>query len=212
MKNYKILTISTFILLLVAACAPAPQEKPKDDGNNINPDVNESEKPSEEEVNDNSSSDSSEDSITNKYYNPDYKVTYDEFEIYDKFVSENDGVQVTEFELSLNNLGYIYKIEGMTKDEEIEAEYAAESGELVDLERDSYDSEKTFIAREDLEQMISFLDLTFEDAKEEYYLKEFTLKNENGRKLVEVEVIDNNRNEIEYKYDFATKELLEKDQ
>lgn len=104
-----------------------------------------------------------------KYFVPSYEVNYDKYEIYDMFINEYKDVEVTEFELSFKNQEYVYEIEGMTSDEEIEAEYAADSGELIDLERDSYDSEKTFIVRKDLDQMTDFLNLASNDAGEEYF-------------------------------------------
>ena len=145
------------------------------------------------------------------YYHSDYSVKLDAMEVYDKFVKEYEGVQLTEFELSLKRQGYVYELEGMTSEEEVEAQYDASNGDLVELERDTLNPDKEKLAKEDLDKLNDFLDLAFNDAGDSYYLKELTLKTKNGIKLVEVEVLDESGHEIEYKYDFASKELLEKD-
>lgn len=194
------------VLFLVSACAP------KDNGNGNNNGTDEPETPNVETPGEETpGQEETPENDKTSYYHSDYSVKLDAIEVYDKFLKDYDGVQLTEFELSLKRQGYVYQLEGMTSEEEIEADYDASNGDLVELEKDTYNPDKEKLAKEDLNQLNDFLDLAFKDSGDNYYLKELTLKIKNGVKLVEVEIIDESGHEIEYKYDFASKELLEKD-
>lgn len=207
MKKHKILFSILIVLLFVSACAT----NTNDDINNDTGDENQAVTPNEEIPEEETPEDDTADKVDEKHLKNDFSVNLDHFDIFDKFLTDYDGVQVTKLELSFKDLGYVYEIEGMTSDEEIEVEYDANTGELIELERDSFDSDKNFLVREDLNQINDFFKIVFDDAGEAYHLKEWTLKDKNGEKIIEFEVVNNENNEIEYKYDYDTKELIEKD-
>ena len=218
MKKYKILISILMVLLFVSACATntddskEPSDNQQETPNDTipNDETSDGDTP-DEETPEASPETGSNNSTDTKYFKTDFKVSLDEFDIFDKFVEEYQGVKVTEIELSLKNNAYVYEIEGMTSSEEIEAKYDANTGDLVQVERESYDGNKNILVREDLNQVKEFFNLVFDDAGEAYHLKEWTLKDKNGKKIIEFEVVNEDNNEIEYKYDYETKELIEKD-
>lgn len=197
MKHTKLTISILMVLLFVSACAPNNNDT---DEEVTLPNENEVETPNEEN-----------DETT--HYHSDFQVNVNETEIYNNFLEAHDGVKVTELELSLKNNAYIYEIEGYDFAHEYEAEYNADTGELIELETDSLDSdEKEEFVKDDLAFIKIYFDKAFKDAGDNYYLKEWTLKHKNDMRILEIELLDENNQEIEYKYNIDTDELIEKDQ
>ena len=207
MKKNKILIAVFMVLLFISACAPKDETPEPDNGT---PDVNEPDTPDVDEPD--TPDETPSDDESSNYYHKDFVVKLTAGDVFDTFLADHEGVQVKKIELSLKRGGYVYEIEGFDQNQEYEAEYDANTGDLIELETDNLDQDNSEILKNDLEEIKPFLDKSFDDAGEGYYLDEWTLKHKDGVKIIEVEVENEEKHEIEYKYNVETGELLEKDQ
>lgn len=199
LKFYSVLLILT---LFLSSCSLriSDEDKPGDDiSNEIKLEV---ETPAEP---DNAA-------IPATFYKAKHPVNFDFIQIYDQFMEEHRAAEVWEFELSLKNNAYVYQIEAKVNQEEIEGKYDAASGNLLELDREPLFSKKMIFTREDLSQITSYIDRVMIDAGQGFYLKELVLQEDNGKKVIEIEIINDKSHDIEYKFDMVTQELIEKDQ
>lgn len=195
MKNIKLIIATLVVLLFVSACAPTSNDGTQEDKT---PAEKEPETPGEENT-------------ETSYYYDDFQVGVDAEEIYNKFMDAHEGLEVSEIELSLKNNFYVYEIEGFSGSEEFEAEYDAQTGDLIQLETDTYDGDKKPLIKDDLNFIKKYFDRSFEDVGEGYHLKEWTLKHKDKMKIMEIEIVNEMNEEIEYKYNVDSDELIEKD-
>lgn len=194
MKLSKIVLISILSVFLLVGCAQ--NEKPETSKPNDVPveKPNETQKPDE-----NVDADYSD------------EIKFSAIDIYDKYLEEFDGVSLYNIELSLQQLGYVYELEGSDANDEHEVTYDAISGEKIKYEKDTKDSTKVALTKEDLLKIENLFNDAHADAGDTYRLDEWTLKVKDGIKLFEIELKDASRHEIEYKYNLDSGELLKKD-
>lgn len=135
----------------------------------------------------------------------------DPSEIFDKFLVENEGLNINKIELSLNNSTYVYEVEAYNEQSEVEVKYDAHTGDILKKETEGVDNKEGFIERDDIIKSQKLLEAVRADAGDSYKIKEWTVKLKNGSKLYEVELFNDKHQELEYKYDLDTETLLEKD-
>lgn len=139
---------------------------------------------------------------------------YDEIKIsatdaYNTFLEKKPNSNVEKIALDYNNNKYSYKIEGYDDLKEYELEIDALNKEILRLEEDDRDDEKLELTLADVEKIDSIVNNAISE-NHDFLSVEWELSIKNDRKLLEIE-FDKKDNDIDYKYDLNTGELLEKD-
>jgi len=67
------------------------------------------------------------------------------------------------------------------------------------------------ILKGDLAKIPDFIGRSLDDVKSGFTVKEWELKVKKDRTIIKVELVDSTNRDIEYKYDFITADLVEKD-
>jgi len=78
-------------------------------------------------------------------------------------------------------------------------------------EQNQRDDDTGEITVENVDKILELMDKALKDAGNNYKVDEWKLKFENGQSIFEIEVVDVNDHDIEYKYNVNTMELIEKD-
>lgn len=193
-KRFTGLSLAIILSLSLSAC----NSKPADKGASEELDKNKDEV-IEEELNESSEGVNIE------------SVKIGELEVYDIFTEKYPDTKLNEIGMELENMKYVYEIEGYTVDKEYEVKIDSTNGEILRENIDSFENTSGDIKKEDVEKVEKFVDMALKDGGSEYRLKEWKIKHELGNKLIEIEIFDSKNKDIEYKYNLETEELLEKD-
>lgn len=106
---------------------------------------------------------------------------------------------------------YVYKMEGFDGTSEHEFEINSLDGSLIKKEMDMDQDFEGEITREHVEKIESFVDKAKADAGVGATVYEWTLSYDDGRVLMEIEMKEIGKMDLEYIYDVDTGNLLEKD-
>lgn len=142
-------------------------------------------------------------------------VNYDNIKVsatdaYNTFLEKKPNANVEKIELNYNHNRYSYKIEGYDDLKEYELEIDALNNEILRLEQDDRDDEKLELTLADVEKIDSIVNNAISENQDFTFL-EWELSIKNDRKVLEIE-FEKEGNDVEYKYDLNTGELLKKDQ
>lgn len=177
--------------------------------------------------NNNSNDEISKEDSTNTYTNPDSdinntgtitNVVYEDIkltpgEVFNIYVKKYPNVKVNKLALDFDRGLYIYEVEGYDDTNKYELKIEPVDGEILKEEqkqRDDNDTEGE-ITIENVNKIQELMDKALKDAGNGYKVDEWELKFENGQSIFEIEVVDDNDHDIEYKYNINTMELIEKD-
>ena len=130
------------------------------------------------------------------------------------FMEKYPNVKVNKLALDFDRGLYIYEVEGYDDTNKYELKIEPVDGEILKEEqkqRDDNDTEGE-ITIENVNKIQELMDKALKDAGNGYKVDEWELKFENGQSIFEIEVVDDNDHDIEYKYNINTMELIEKDQ
>ncbi|RBP61054.1 hypothetical protein DES36_11553 [Alkalibaculum bacchi] len=178
--------------------------------------------------NNNSNDEISKEDSTNTYTNPDSdinntgtitNVVYEDIkltpgEVFNIYVKKYPNVKVNKLALDFDRGLYIYEVEGYDDTNKYKLKIEPVDGEILKEEqkqRDDNDTEDE-ITIENVNKIQELMDKALKDAGNGYKVGEWELKFENGQSIFEIEVVDDNDHDIEYKYNINTMELIEKDQ
>lgn len=185
-----------------------------------NGEVNKEETPVEENTNNNDTVDNTNtntsdvDTVDKGTSTSNITEDYDEIKIsatdaYNTFLEKKPNSNIEKIALDYNNNKYSYKIEGYDDLKEYELEIDALNKEILRLEEDDRDDEKLELTLADVEKIDSIVNNAISE-NHDFLSVEWELSIKNDRKLLEIE-FDKKDNDIDYKYDLNTGELLEKD-
>lgn len=149
--------------------------------------------------------------ITNVVYE-DIKLTPGE--VFNIYVKKYPTVKVNKLALDFDLGSYVYEVEGYDDTNKYELKIEPVDGKILKEEqkqRDDNDTEGE-ITIENVNKIQELMDKALKDAGNSYKVDEWELKFENGQSIFEIEVVDVNDHDIEYKYNINTMELIEKDQ
>lgn len=132
-------------------------------------------------------------------------------EAYDAFKKIYPKAKVKEIELDKKDNFYVYEVEGYDGNIKHEVKIDPYKGDVLKVETEIDSKEKGEILREDLAKIPELIEKALKDAGEDFQPEEWSLEIKRGRIVFEVDVIDDNYREIEYKYDLKTGKLIEKD-
>lgn len=135
-------------------------------------------------------------------------------EVFNTFTEKYPNTKVKKLELDSENGSYIYEIEGYDATKNYELKINPMDGNILREKQDTKNSNdnKDEITIEDVNKIQDLIDETLKDAGNDYTIDEWNLKSNNGQIIFEIEVVNDNYHDIEYKYNVNSGELIEKDQ
>ena len=135
-------------------------------------------------------------------------------EAFDNYMEKYPNTMVTKVELDKNLGSYMYKVEGFDSEKEYEIKIHPGNGEVTKAGEEKYliddDDKEDLITKENVDKVQALVDKSLIDAGEDVKLKEWTLDVDDGIAVLEVEIDVKGSNDIEYKYNVETGNLLEK--
>ncbi len=138
-------------------------------------------------------------------------VKIGEREVFNNFLEKYPDTKINKIGLELENKKYVYEIEAYTVDKEYEVKIDSTNGEILKEGVEDYDNQSGDIRLEDLDKVDKFLDKALKDGGSDYSLKEWKIKEDKKEKVIEIEIFNSKNQDIEYKYNIETEELIEKD-
>lgn len=197
LKKRWIVPIILIMVLVLTACADNPQDKEQ------NPIKQET----EEDIRDTNNNDDDNTEVKSEGQ----EVSLEE--AFDIFSEKYPNIKVQKVELDRSDGEYFYKIKGYDESKKYKIKVRLEDGKVTSEEKSEDDNEVVDIGitKEDLQKVQSFVDKSLDDAGDNYKLYEWELKSKRGQIRIEVEVVNENNDDIEYEYNVETGELIEKD-
>lgn len=187
--------------------------------NNETPDIDDTETDSAEEVQNQEENDTNteeqktedtdidEDVDTTDYNH--IKVTV--HDAFDLFMDEYPDATINDIELEREHNTYEYQIEGYEGTTEYELKIDAFTKEIISQGEDNDEHESGELKREQLDDVEKYVKEALDDAGAGYFVDEWILKVESDYTKFEIEVENDAGDDIEYKYNYETGELIEKD-
>ena len=171
---------------------------------NINTNVN-------TDANTGTQTDSSNTGTTTNVGYKDIKLTPEE--AYDIYAKKYPNTKIYKLALDLQGGSYEYEVEGYDDTNKYELKIEPVDGKILKEEQEKRDSndKKGEITLENVNKIQELIDKALKDAGNSYKVDQWELKSENDQSVFEIEVVDSNDNDIEYKYNIKTMELIEKD-
>ena len=155
--------------------------------------------------------DSSNTGATTNVGYEDIKLTPEE--AYDIYAKKYPNTKVYKLALDLQGGSYEYEVEGYDDTNKYELKIEPVDGKILKEEQEKRDNndKKGEITLENVSKIQELMDKALKDAGNSYKVDQWELKSENDKSVFEIEVVDSNDNDIEYKYNINTMELIEKD-
>lgn len=147
-----------------------------------------------------------DDSDSNSYT----EISLSPMEAYDSYMEKYPGTTVKEFKLNRDDGKYVYEFEGFDSEKKYELDIDPVSGEILkdDADENLLDQDQPrVIVDEDVEKIQAIIDSAIDEAGENAVLEEWKLEADDGDMILDVEF----ENDMEYKYDVDTGELVEID-
>lgn len=146
---------------------------------------------------------------TTNLVNEDIKLTPGE--VFNIYVKKYPNVKVNKLALDFDRGSYVYEIEGYDDSNKYKLKIEPVDGKILKEEQNQRDDDTGEITVENVDKILELMDKALKDAGNNYKVDEWELKFENGQSIFEIEVVDVNDHDIEYKYNVNTMELIEKD-
>lgn len=130
--------------------------------------------------------------------------------MWDLYTDSYEGVEVTEIEFKHKGSRAVYEFEGYLDEKEYEVTYDAKTKEVIEEDVDDSSKPKHVLSKKDLENIEAILKETAADVPDGFELDEWELEKESDMAEFEVEYENKEGDEIEFKYNANTKELIKK--
>jgi len=205
-KRWIILIVLVLALTLSACTGNSPNNNSNDQiskGDSANTDTNKDANP-DSDINNTGTT-------TNVVYE-DIKLTPEE--VFNIYVKKYPNVKVNKLALDLDRRSYVYEVEGYDDTNKYELKIEPVDGKILGEEQEQRDhnDKDGEITIENVNKIQELIDKALKDAGNGYKVYEWELIFENSQSIFEIEVVDGNDHDIEYKYNINTMELIEKDQ
>lgn len=140
------------------------------------------------------------------------QVKADKEAAFDKFKEIHADMDLTQFELSYDDGRLVYDLEGEKDGQEVDLVLDANDLSVIkDDQDDDMDSETDpAITKDMLAKIDALVDEALKD-RDGSYATGYSLSYDDGRWELDVETKDQSKQEVEYKYNLETGELIEKD-
>lgn len=128
-------------------------------------------------------------------------VTLKFSDAYNIYIKKFPDTKVDKVELDKDDGVYVYKVEGYDATKEYEIKIHPVSGQILKEDIDTDDRNQGNLTIEHAEKVEGMVSTALKEAGENAVIKEITLKNEDGRVEVEIEIDKKGLDDVEYKYE-----------
>ena len=138
------------------------------------------------------------------------QISINPVEAYDSYMEKYPGTTVKEFKLNKDDNKYVYEFEGFDSEKKYKLDIDPINGEILKEDADENllnQDQPRVIVDEDIDKIESIIDSAISNAGENAVLEEWKLEADDGDMILEIEF----DNDIEYKYNVDSGELVEKD-
>ncbi|OLS02747.1 peptidase propeptide and YPEB domain protein [Tissierella creatinophila DSM 6911] len=206
LKKKLFLPLMIVLALALTACTT--------DNGNVKDDTNtppvENEKPGD----DNSDADVPGEDMGQKYG----EIKIKPMEAFDKYMETYPDTMVSKLELDKEMGKYVYQVEGFDAEKEYELKMDPVNGDVLkedtdsDVIDDGDDDKEEAITKANVEKIEALIDKALNEAGKDANIDQWTLEVKNGKAILEVEIDKEGLDNVEYKYDVETGELVETDE
>lgn len=130
---------------------------------------------------------------------------------FDVFTDKYPDANINEIELELENGSYEYELEGYEGDTEYELTIDAFSKEILDEDEDNESDERGKLEKDQLDDVEKYVKEALDDAGSDYWVDEWELKVKDDYIKFDIDLKTDNDDKLEYRYNYETGELLEKE-
>lgn len=205
-KKKFVLPLALILILSLTACnttepVPVTDTPPIEDPDELVDDAAMGgESPSEDSVDEN---------LSRSEYN-DIKITPEE--AFDIYMEKYPDTKVKQVQLDEEMGNYLYKVEGFKDYTEYELEIDPIDGSILKehMEEDD-DMDSLEITRANVEKVAALVDRALAESGEDAKLEEWTIEIDDGIVELEIEIDKKGLDDVEYKYNVETGQLLEMD-
>ncbi|OLR64754.1 PepSY domain-containing protein [Peptoniphilus porci] len=209
-KKFLVTTLGLALLLMLSACSGGKNKTTGETKNNAT--VNTNNKLEKNEKAEDANKNNTKAAPNNSKMKSLSDAIMTKEEAFDEFKKLHADAKIESLKLKTEGTNLYYEIDGYDAEKEYEVTINAETKEII---KDEFEAEKKHDNVSDLQKnLLSSVDGLIEksaaEAGEGYISKEYSVDYDDGRYVVEVEV-EKDGNDISYKYDIASGELIEKD-
>lgn len=130
-------------------------------------------------------------------------------DILDLCIEKYPNFQVKEIELELESDAYVYTIEGFDGEKNYEIEMDPVSGVMLKVEEEISPETYWEVTKETIDKVEAIVDKVLLQAEDHSKLYEWSLENDEGILELTVEMIIENNETREYKYNFITDQIIQ---
>lgn len=131
-------------------------------------------------------------------------------EAYDMYVEKYPDTTVIEIELELKSGTYLYKVKGFDNEKEYKIYINPYTKEITEVTEKISHGMFTQIIKDHTNQIDELVDQAMKDAGDNSKLEEWSLEIDEGKLELKVEINLPDRDDLKYKYNLNTKELIKK--
>ena len=129
---------------------------------------------------------------------------------FDIYSEKYPNTTVIELELEAKAGRDVYKVKGFDEEKEYKVYIDARSGMITEVSEKIAKGRFTHVMRSHADQIQGVVDMALKDAGSSSSLKEWSLEVEDGILELSLEIALDNQEELKYKYNLLTKEVLKK--
>lgn len=129
------------------------------------------------------------------------------------FLEKYPEAKIDELSFEKEGSTFYHKIEGYDGSSEYELVIDAKDGSIIkeEVDGDDDDDDNEALNLDLVKDIQSLIDMALADAGSDYYFKSYDVDYDDGINKLEVELKKESGEDLEYKYNLETKELIEKD-
>lgn len=131
-------------------------------------------------------------------------------DMWNVYVSDYEGIEVTEIEFEYKNSSPVYKFEGYLDGKEYEVKYNGFTKEVIEEDIDDSSKPLHTLSKEDLKHVYELITDSEKDVPEGYKVDEWKLEAKSDMIKFNIEYENHEGGEIEFKYNATTKKLIKK--
>ncbi|MGO1469663.1 MAG: PepSY domain-containing protein [Tissierella sp.] len=132
-------------------------------------------------------------------------------EAFQVFVEKYPNTTVKEVELDTKSNSYVYKVEGYDKEKRYKLYINPVDGSILELKEKLRKGSHIELTKINTEKIQDLVDSALKDAGEGSVIDEWSLEIEDGMLELKVEIDLKDGEDVEYKYNLETGELIKKD-
>lgn len=136
------------------------------------------------------------------------RATITPMDAYDLYMENFPNTKVKKVQLNQENQLYVYEVEGFDDTNEHEVKMNSETGEIIHKKSELDAGPHQEISKEFLTNVTKLVEHALQEVGEQAVLDSWEVENEHGIIVLEIEIDLPNGQDVDYKYNLETEELI----